>query len=84
MIIPLAQIRLTTHSAYVSMSEDYIHIMKFSDRGCAYELFDHDDSIAAGDYILEPVNPYGYRVNIEGETDDWQPSIVNPRKHNPQ
>lgn len=80
MIIPLAQIRLTTHNVYVSMSEDHIHILKYNDRGCDYELFDHDDSLSAGDYILEPLSSYTYKVTFEGEEDDWTPSSIHPRK----
>lgn len=79
MIIPLAQIRLTTHSVYVSMSELHIHILKYNDRGCDYELFDHSDSLLAGDYILEPLSSYAYKVTFEGESDEWRPSIINPR-----
>lgn len=81
MIIPLAHIRLTTHHAYISMSDSAIHILKYNDRGCDYGVFDQDESLMAGDYILEPLPTHQYTVEFEGEFDDWAPTILLPKSN---
>lgn len=77
MVIPIAQVRMSTHDALVSMSEDHIHVFKVSDTGCDYSVFAVDDAIYAGDYILETLPSTQYRVDIEGDVDIWVPPIVN-------
>jgi hypothetical protein len=75
MITSLAQIRFPTHQVIVSRSEDYIHIFKYTDVSCAYEVF--TSSIAAGDYLLiEPPSQH-YRVVIEGDV-AWMPIHCRP------
>ena len=70
MINSLAQIRFPTHQVIISRSELYIHIFKYTDSSCAYEIF--SDSIAAGDYILIEPDSQHYRVTIEGDA-PWMP-----------
>ena len=77
MIVPIAQVRMSTHEAHVSMSEDHIHIFKASEYGCDYCVFDTADAILAGDHILENVPETHYRVTIEGDEEVWMPSVVN-------
>lgn len=77
MIVPIAQVRMNTHEAHVSMSEDHIHVFKSSDHGCDYCVFSVDDAIHAGDYILEDVPALHYRVTIEGDSEVWVPPVVN-------
>ena len=75
MISSIAQIRFPTHQVIISRSEDYIHIFKYADTSCAYEVF--TDSIAAGDYLLEEPDRMHYRVVIEGDT-AWMPVTCRP------
>ena len=77
MIVPIAQVRMSTHQAHVSMSEDHIHVFKASATGCDYQIFNVDDAIYAGDYILENIPELHWRVTIEGDDDIWLPPIVN-------
>ena len=76
MIIPLAQVNMSTHQSYITRSSDHIHVFKQAEYGCAYHVFNSDESIQAGDYILEPVPETQYRVSIEGEDEFWIPSVV--------
>lgn len=77
MIVPIAQVRMSTHEAHVSMSEEHIHVFKASAWGCDYCIFDSHDAILAGDHILETVPEINYRVDVEGDDDIWIPSVVN-------
>ena len=77
MIIPIAQVRMSTHQAHVSMSEDHIHVFKAGENGCDYGIFNVDDAIYAGDYILETLPEQRWRVSIEGDDEEWMPPIVN-------
>lgn len=77
MIIPIAQVRMSTHEAHVSMSEEHIHVFKVGEAGCDYQVFNVEDAIYAGDYILEAINPLHYRVTVEGDEEFWMPPIVN-------
>ena len=77
MIIPIAQVRMSTHEAHVSMSEEHIHVFKASEHGCDYQVFLVEDAIYAGDYILETIPDQMWRVCIEDDEEDWMPPIVN-------
>jgi hypothetical protein len=77
MIVPIAQVRMSTHHAHVSMSEDHIHVFKAGETGCDYCIFAVDDAIYAGDYILESLPDQHWRVSIEGDDEEWMPPIVN-------
>jgi hypothetical protein len=75
MITSLAQIRFPTHQVIISRSDLYIHIFKYTDVACAYEVF--TNSIAAGDYLLIEPDSQHYRVVIEGDT-AWMPIYCRP------
>lgn len=77
MIVPIAQVRMGTHQAHVSMSEEHIHVFKAGENGCDYDIFTVDDAIYAGDYILETIPDQHWRVSIEGDDEQWMPVIVN-------
>ena len=77
MIIPIAQVRMSTHEAHVSMSEEHIHVFKASAYGCDYTIFSVDDAIHAGDYILESVPELHWRITVDGDEEIWLPPIVN-------
>lgn len=77
MIVPIAQVRMSTHQAHVSMSEDHIHVFKAGENGCDYCIFSVEDAIYAGDYILETIPELHWRVTIEGDEEEWMPTIVN-------
>jgi hypothetical protein len=75
MISGLAQIRFPTHQVIISRSDEYIHVFKYTDRACAYEVF--TSSIEASDYLLEEPDSMQYRVVIEGD-EVWMPVTVRP------
>jgi hypothetical protein len=63
-----ALIRFTTHSAYISISEDQtIHIFKYNNSSCDMDVF--TDQFDAAEYILEPLPTSYYQVTVEGDLD---------------
>ena len=63
-----ALIRFNTHHAVIQTDErGIIHIFKYCDRYCDFDIFEEDESLLASDYILTPPNDMFYYVSIPGE-----------------
>jgi len=57
-------IRFPTHHVHVQVKEDQIHIFKFNNHGCDFEVFTSEDSLNASDYIIEPMPQIHYQVTV--------------------
>jgi hypothetical protein len=57
-------IRFPTHHVHVQVKEDQIHIFKFNNHGCDFEVFSSEDSLTASDYIIEPMPQIHYQVTV--------------------
>ena len=74
MITTKCIIRFTTHSAVVTCDDSgTIHIFKYTDRQCTFDVFDTHTQFEAGDYILEPLNSDCYYVSFP---DEPNPNLV--------
>ena len=75
----IAQIRFPTHQAYISQMDDKLVCFKHNDRSCDFEIFSHDNNIAASDYLLEPLKSYEYHIawseESEMEKELWSPIV---------
>jgi hypothetical protein len=68
MITTKCLIRFSTHSAVITCDDSgTIHIFKYSERSCDFDVFDESSQFEAGDYILEPLNDLCYYVSFPDE-----------------
>lgn len=68
MIITKCIIRFTTHSAVISVDDSgVIHIFKYTERSCDFDVFDTLSQFQAGDYILTPLADCHYYVSFDDE-----------------
>ena len=60
-------IKFPTHCAHITVDETGIHVFKYNDRTCDFMVFDHDNQLAAGDYVLENLPTVYYYVTVTGD-----------------
>jgi len=67
-------IQLPSHRAHVTVDDrGVIHVFKYSDRNCDWEVFPDTDSFAASDYIVTPLPTSYMRVVVDGD-----PNTIGP------
>ena len=57
-------IRFPTHCCHVTVTDSGIHIFKYNDRTCDFMVYQPEDSLAAGDYVLEDLPCVYYYVTV--------------------
>jgi len=57
-------IKFPTHCCHVTVDETGIHIFKYNDKTCDFMVYQHKDSLAAGDYVLEDLPTVYYYVTV--------------------
>jgi hypothetical protein len=68
MITTKCLIRFTTHASVITVDDSgTIHIFKYNDQSCDFDVFDEDSQFEAGDYILEPVTNGHYYISFPDE-----------------
>ena len=74
MITTKCIIRFTTHSSVISVDDSgTIHIFKYSNHSCDFDVFDESTQFEAGDYILTPLDDCCYYVSFP---DEPNPNLV--------
>lgn len=59
-------VQFKTHSVYIDHhSDDTIHIFKYDDTMCDFDVFTGNQYEQAGDYILKPLPDIVYHVCVE-------------------
>ena len=70
MIVTKCIIRFTTHSAVITCDHTgVIHIFKYNQHACDFDVFDADTQFEAGDYVLTPVSSEHYYISFPDEAD---------------
>lgn len=68
MITTKCLIRFTTHHALITVDDlGTIHVFKYSERSCDFDVFDEYTQFEAGDYILTPLDDMCYYVSFPDE-----------------
>jgi hypothetical protein len=61
-------VQFRTHAVYIDHHDDNtIHIFKYDDDMCDFDVFTGDQYEQAGDYILVPLPNIIYRISVDGE-----------------
>ena len=69
MITTKCLIRFTTHCSVVTVDDSgVIHIFKYNQNACDFDVFDTHTQFDAADYILEPVTNGHYYISFPDET----------------
>ena len=85
MITTKCLIRFTTHSAVITCDDTgTIHVFKYTDSQCDFDVFDTDTQFEAGDYILEPVTNGHYYISFPDEADPHSSSCNQGAETSPQ
>jgi hypothetical protein len=68
MITTKCVIRFTTHTSHVQVdSRGIIHVFKYTDRACDFDMFSEDNQYEASDYILTSPSEVYYYVAFQDE-----------------
>jgi hypothetical protein len=61
-------IKFPTHQSHITVDTmGHIHVFKYSNQTCDFDVFTEEDQFAASDYILSPLPSICYRVVIHGD-----------------
>ena len=70
MFITKVLINFTTHHSHVTVDErGFIHVFKYTNSTCDWDMFQDNEQFAASDFILTPPKSIVYRVTFPGEED---------------
>jgi hypothetical protein len=57
-------IKLPHHHAHINVFDDHIHVFKYNDKTCDFDVFDLDQQYEASDYITEQLPTIQYVVQV--------------------
>ena len=68
MIVTKCIINLGSHSAHVQVDDrGLIQVFKYNSHSCDFDIFSHDEQLAASDYIITALPTTYYSVTVPGD-----------------